>query len=145
MDILALRKSVGNLSGRLLVNGMRATKRFIRKTAYVPQASARPRGSWFGACCPTVLLRVRAGSRLSCQARRRLLLRWRPSAVQRSSAYTPFVRAPQEDNFVPTMTTWEVMRFYADVRTADRAPWGGLGLRKQGAGAALTRWQDIDV
>jgi ABC-type multidrug transport system ATPase subunit len=57
MDILALRKSIGNLSGRILVNGERATKKFIRKTAYVPQ----------------------------------------------------------EDNFVPTMTTWEVMSFYADV------------------------------
>jgi ABC-type multidrug transport system ATPase subunit len=58
MDILALRKSVGTLSGRLLVNGARATKRFIKQTAYVPQ----------------------------------------------------------EDNFVPTMTAWEVMNFYAEVR-----------------------------
>jgi hypothetical protein len=49
---------VGNLSGRLLVNGRVATKRFIKRTAYVPQ----------------------------------------------------------EDNFVPTMTTWEVMSFYAEVR-----------------------------
>jgi hypothetical protein len=57
MDILALRKSVGNLTGRLLVNGVRATRRFVRKTSYVPQ----------------------------------------------------------DDNFVPTMTTWEVMSFYADV------------------------------
>ncbi|GBF96283.1 ABC transporter G family [Raphidocelis subcapitata] len=57
MDILALRKSVGNLTGRLLVNGVRATRRFVRKTSYVPQ----------------------------------------------------------EDNFVPTMTTWEVMSFYADI------------------------------
>jgi ABC-type multidrug transport system fused ATPase/permease subunit len=57
MDILALRKSIGNLSGRLLVNGARASKKFIKKTAYVPQ----------------------------------------------------------DDNFVPTMTTWEVMSFYADV------------------------------
>ena len=62
MDILALRKSVGNLSGRLLVNGQRANKKFIKKTAYVPQ----------------------------------------------------------EDNFVPTMTTWEVMSFYADVSDACR-------------------------
>lgn len=65
MDILAMRKSVGNLSGRLLVNGCRAGKRFIRKTAYVPQ----------------------------------------------------------EDNFVPTMTTWEVMSFYAEVR----GRWGDEG------------------
>ncbi|KAI8464872.1 MAG: P-loop containing nucleoside triphosphate hydrolase protein [Monoraphidium minutum] len=57
MDILALRKSVGTLTGRILVNGHRATKAFIRKTAYVPQ----------------------------------------------------------EDNFVPTMTAWEVMKFYADI------------------------------
>ncbi|KIZ04851.1 hypothetical protein MNEG_3112 [Monoraphidium neglectum] len=54
MDILALRKSVGELTGRILVNGARATKAFIRKTAY-------------------------------------------------------------EDNFVPTMTTWEVMDFYAQI------------------------------
>ncbi|KAI8468849.1 MAG: P-loop containing nucleoside triphosphate hydrolase protein [Monoraphidium minutum] len=57
MDILAMRKSIGTLSGRLLVNGSRASKRFIKKTAYVPQ----------------------------------------------------------EDNFVPTMTTWEVMSFYAEI------------------------------
>ena len=37
MDILAQRKSVGNLSGFLLVNGRPATSSFIRKTAYVPQ------------------------------------------------------------------------------------------------------------
>jgi ABC-type transport system involved in cytochrome bd biosynthesis fused ATPase/permease subunit len=37
MDILAMRKSIGNLSGRLLVNGARSSKRFIKKTAYVPQ------------------------------------------------------------------------------------------------------------
>jgi ABC-type cobalamin/Fe3+-siderophores transport system ATPase subunit len=68
-DILALRKSVGNLTGRILVNGQRASKKFIRKTAYVPQ----------------------------------------------------------EDNFVPTMTTWEVMSFYADV--SPRAVGGGGGVR----------------
>ena len=67
-DILALRKSIGNLSGRLLVNGHVATKRFIKRTAYVPQ----------------------------------------------------------EDNFVPTMTTWEVMSFYADVSNGEEpAPRGG--------------------
>lgn len=37
MDILAQRKSMGNLSGYLLVNGRPATSSFIRKTAYVPQ------------------------------------------------------------------------------------------------------------
>lgn len=37
MDILAQRKSVGNLSGFLLVNGEPATSGFVRKTAYVPQ------------------------------------------------------------------------------------------------------------
>jgi hypothetical protein len=37
MDILAQRKSMGNLSGFLLVNGRPATSSFIRKTAYVPQ------------------------------------------------------------------------------------------------------------
>ena len=37
MDILAQRKSVGNLSGFLLVNGEHATSGFVRKTAYVPQ------------------------------------------------------------------------------------------------------------
>jgi ABC-type multidrug transport system ATPase subunit len=37
MDILAMRKSVGDLSGHLLLNGQPATKNFIRKTAYVPQ------------------------------------------------------------------------------------------------------------
>jgi energy-coupling factor transporter ATP-binding protein EcfA2 len=39
MDILAQRKSMGNLSGFLLVNGRPATSSFIRKTAYVPQVS----------------------------------------------------------------------------------------------------------
>jgi ABC-type multidrug transport system ATPase subunit len=37
MDILAQRKTVGYLSGFLLVNGDPATKRFVRNTAYVPQ------------------------------------------------------------------------------------------------------------
>eukprot|EP00879_Flechtneria_rotunda_P005971 GHRR01006278.1.p1 GENE.GHRR01006278.1~~GHRR01006278.1.p1 ORF type:complete len:428 (+),score=125.08 GHRR01006278.1:410-1693(+) len=37
MDILAMRKSVGNLTGRLLLSGKVANKSFFRKTAYVPQ------------------------------------------------------------------------------------------------------------
>jgi ABC-type cobalamin/Fe3+-siderophores transport system ATPase subunit len=37
MDILAQRKSTGNLSGFLLANGRPTTSSFIRKTAYVPQ------------------------------------------------------------------------------------------------------------
>jgi ABC-type multidrug transport system ATPase subunit len=37
MDILAMRKSVGHLSGRLLLSGRPANTSFIRKTAYVPQ------------------------------------------------------------------------------------------------------------
>jgi hypothetical protein len=37
MDILAQRKTVGYLSGFLLVNGEPATKSFVRNTAYVPQ------------------------------------------------------------------------------------------------------------
>jgi hypothetical protein len=59
MDILALRKSVGELTGRILVNGARATKAFIRKTAYVPQARLGPcsgaagRGGWGTACAGT--------------------------------------------------------------------------------------------
>ena len=39
MDILAQRKSTGNLSGFLLANGRPTTSSFIRKTAYVPQVS----------------------------------------------------------------------------------------------------------
>ena len=57
MDILAMRKSVGALTGKLLVGGRPAARSFIRKTAYVPQ----------------------------------------------------------DDNFVPTMTTMETMRFYAAI------------------------------
>ena len=41
MDILAMRKSVGHLTGQLLLNGQPATKNFIRKTAYVPQVRTR--------------------------------------------------------------------------------------------------------
>lgn len=38
MDILAGRKSVGNLTGAVLVNGRpRKQAEFARKTAYVPQ------------------------------------------------------------------------------------------------------------
>lgn len=37
MDILAQRKTVGYLSGFLLVNGEPATQGFVRNTAYVPQ------------------------------------------------------------------------------------------------------------
>jgi hypothetical protein len=42
MDILAQRKTVGYLSGFLLVNGQPANERFVRKTAYVPQVRALP-------------------------------------------------------------------------------------------------------
>jgi ABC-type ATPase involved in cell division len=61
MDILAQRKSVGALTGQLLVGGRPVTSSFIRKTAYVPQ----------------------------------------------------------DDNFVPTMTTMETMRFYAAIILPD--------------------------
>lgn len=37
MDILAQRKSVGNLSGQMLIGGKPVTRSFIRKTSYVPQ------------------------------------------------------------------------------------------------------------
>jgi hypothetical protein len=37
MDILAQRKSVGTLTGQLLVGGRPVGRGFIRKTAYVPQ------------------------------------------------------------------------------------------------------------
>ncbi|KIY99385.1 hypothetical protein MNEG_8579, partial [Monoraphidium neglectum] len=57
MDILAQRKSTGNLGGSMLVDGMPATGSYIRRTAYVPQ----------------------------------------------------------NDNFVPVMTTVEVMQFYAGI------------------------------
>ncbi|KAI8470965.1 MAG: hypothetical protein J3K34DRAFT_520870 [Monoraphidium minutum] len=57
MDILAQRKSVGTLTGQLLVGGRPVGRGFIRKTAYVPQ----------------------------------------------------------DDNFVPTMTTMETMRFYSSI------------------------------
>jgi hypothetical protein len=61
MDILAQRKSVGTLTGQLLIAGRPAGRGFIRRTAYVPQ----------------------------------------------------------EDNFVPTMTTMETMRFYAAIILPD--------------------------
>jgi ATP-binding cassette subfamily G (WHITE) protein 2 len=61
MDILAQRKSVGTLTGQLLVGGRPVTRGFIRKTAYVPQ----------------------------------------------------------DDNFVPTMTTMETMRFYSAIILPD--------------------------
>jgi len=61
MDILAQRKSVGTLTGQLLVGGRPVARGFIRKTAYVPQ----------------------------------------------------------DDNFVPTMTTMETMRFYAAIILPD--------------------------
>jgi len=57
MDMIAQRKSTGNLSGDLLVNGRSPTRNFIRMCAYVPQC----------------------------------------------------------DNFVPVMTTKEVMQFYAGI------------------------------
>jgi len=59
-----MRKSMGTLTGQLLVNGRPATKAFIRKTAYVPQ----------------------------------------------------------EDNFVPTMTTGETMNFFASIVLPPHVP-----------------------
>lgn len=40
MDILAGRKSVGLLSGQVLVNGQPRGREFVRKTAYVPQVGS---------------------------------------------------------------------------------------------------------
>jgi hypothetical protein len=40
MDILAMRKSTGQLSGCVLLDGQPATPAFISHTAYIPQASA---------------------------------------------------------------------------------------------------------
>jgi ABC-type multidrug transport system ATPase subunit len=39
MDILAMRKTVGQLSGCLLVDGQPATQTFLKKASYVPQVS----------------------------------------------------------------------------------------------------------
>jgi hypothetical protein len=45
MDILAGRKSVGNLTGSVLVDGApRRQKAFARKTAYVPQVGSAEGG-----------------------------------------------------------------------------------------------------
>lgn len=41
MDILAMRKTVGTLSGRLMVNGQLAGKSYLSSTSYVPQV-----GNW---------------------------------------------------------------------------------------------------
>lgn len=41
MDILALRKSVGELTGQLLLDGKRANKSFVKQTAYIPQVGFR--------------------------------------------------------------------------------------------------------
>jgi ABC-type transport system involved in cytochrome bd biosynthesis fused ATPase/permease subunit len=46
MDILAQRKSTGNLSGFLLANGRPTTSSFIRKTAYVPQVGTDMSWEW---------------------------------------------------------------------------------------------------
>jgi hypothetical protein len=46
MDILAQRKSTGNLSGFLLANGRPTTSSFIRKTAYVPQVGTGMSWEW---------------------------------------------------------------------------------------------------
>jgi ABC-type multidrug transport system ATPase subunit len=37
MDILAVRKTVGTLSGQLLVNGQPAGKSYICSSSYIPQ------------------------------------------------------------------------------------------------------------
>lgn len=44
-DMLAMRKSLGNLTGQLLVNGHPATAAFVRHTSYVPQVSHAARSS----------------------------------------------------------------------------------------------------
>jgi hypothetical protein len=80
MDILAQRKSTGNLGGSMLVDGMPATGSYIRRTAYVPQNDnfvpvmttvevggttyGAPRRSWPGwaARCLLQLLHMGCGS-----------------------------------------------------------------------------------
>jgi ABC-type multidrug transport system fused ATPase/permease subunit len=79
MDILAQRKSVGVLTGQLLVAGHPAGRGFIRCTAYVPQ----------------------------------------------------------DDNFVPTMTTAETMRFYAAIILPDEMGRAGRLRRVEEVLAAL--------
>jgi ABC-type multidrug transport system ATPase subunit len=39
MDMLAMRKSVGQLAGSLMLDGQPASHAFIKLAAYVPQAS----------------------------------------------------------------------------------------------------------
>jgi ABC-type hemin transport system ATPase subunit len=39
MDILAMRKRIGQLSGCLLLDGRPATRDFVQQTSYIPQVS----------------------------------------------------------------------------------------------------------
>lgn len=45
MDILAMRKHDGSVTGRVTVNGRPATKAFVKQAAYVPQVRGRAGGS----------------------------------------------------------------------------------------------------
>ena len=45
MDIISARKSVGRITGRVLVNGVPRRTDFTRKTAYVPPVGARAAGA----------------------------------------------------------------------------------------------------
>jgi ABC-type multidrug transport system ATPase subunit len=42
MDILAMRKSTGQLTGTVLLDGQPATQAFIAQSSYIPQARAGP-------------------------------------------------------------------------------------------------------
>jgi ABC-type lipoprotein export system ATPase subunit len=71
MDMLALRKSVGNLTGMVLVNGQPATPAFVRRTAYVPQQDnfvpTMTAGEVLGLYASLLLRLGAAGRRARCE------------------------------------------------------------------------------
>lgn len=140
--MLALRKSVGNLSGRLLVNGKPATARFIRLTSYVPQVKPFPSTPLLCQLSEVALLvfdvlivlcvvrDMQDAALSSCQLFQIVCQAWRAvystllhlppgSHYPRNNPHTTTHPTKQDDTFIPTMSTKETLTFYAGVTLGD--------------------------
>lgn len=131
-DMLAMRKTVGSLTGRLLVNGQPATASFIRHSSYVPHVSCHNTGlraSWLYGARP-LRLPPRQVKRASHSCRTSFCLQcsscWSFIDEPVSSVMLPPL---QEDNFIPTMSSRETLAFYA--RVVLGKPWSRASRRER--------------
>jgi hypothetical protein len=119
MDIISARKSVGRITGQVLVNGVPRGADFTRKTAYVPQVGPDQAGPGWWRGAGQMLHNSRGSRALPCVS---LVLRSStPGAacVGVAPLDRPRPGAPpprQADNFLPTLSVRETALFYATMQ-----------------------------